>query len=53
MTCSAIGLPLGPIVGGFLLDHFAWGAVFLITDGPGIATDWVVAQHGASGVARG
>ena len=30
VTCSAIGLPLGPIVGGWLLDHFSWGAVFLI-----------------------
>jgi EmrB/QacA subfamily drug resistance transporter len=30
VTCSAVGLPLGPIVGGYLLDHFAWGAVFLI-----------------------
>ena len=30
VTCSAIGLPLGPIVGGWLLNHFAWGAVFLI-----------------------
>ena len=25
VTCSAIGLPLGPIVGGWLLDHFGWG----------------------------
>jgi DHA2 family multidrug resistance protein-like MFS transporter len=24
------GLPLGPIVGGLLLDHFWWGSVFLI-----------------------
>ena len=30
VTCSAIGLPLGPIVGGWLLNHFSWGAVFLI-----------------------
>ena len=30
VTCSALGLPLGPIVGGWLLNHFAWGAVFLI-----------------------
>ncbi|WP_214103707.1 DHA2 family efflux MFS transporter permease subunit [Acrocarpospora catenulata] len=26
----AIGLPLGPIVGGYLLDHFWWGSIFLI-----------------------
>lgn len=30
VTCSAIGLPLGPIVGGWLLNHFWWGSVFLI-----------------------
>ncbi|MEU6051319.1 DHA2 family efflux MFS transporter permease subunit [Streptomyces xanthochromogenes] len=29
-AASALGLPLGPIVGGFLLDHFWWGSVFLI-----------------------
>ena len=27
---SAIGIALGPIVGGFLLDHFWWGSVFLV-----------------------
>ncbi|WP_046590077.1 MFS transporter [Streptomyces mangrovisoli] len=27
---SAMGLPLGPIIGGWLLDHFWWGSVFLI-----------------------
>ncbi|MFC4532618.1 MFS transporter [Sphaerisporangium dianthi] len=26
----ALGLPLGPIVGGYLLDHFWWGSIFLI-----------------------
>lgn len=30
VTCSAVGLPLGPIVGGWLLNHFWWGSVFLI-----------------------
>src|SRR5215218_7769234 len=30
VTSSAIGLPLGPILGGWLLEHFDWGAVFLI-----------------------
>jgi EmrB/QacA subfamily drug resistance transporter len=24
------GVPLGPIVGGYLLEHFWWGAVFLV-----------------------
>jgi DHA2 family multidrug resistance protein-like MFS transporter len=27
---SALGLPLGPIVGGLLLNHFWWGSVFVI-----------------------
>ncbi|RMI31761.1 MFS transporter [Nocardia stercoris] len=30
VTSTAIGLPLGPIVGGYLLQHFWWGSVFLI-----------------------
>jgi MFS transporter, DHA2 family, multidrug resistance protein len=30
ITANSIGLPLGPIVGGLLLDHFWWGSVFLI-----------------------
>lgn len=30
ITASAVGLPLGPIVGGWLLDTFWWGSVFLI-----------------------
>lgn len=25
-----LGLPLGPLVAGFLLDRFAWGSIFLI-----------------------
>jgi MFS family permease len=28
-AASAVGLPLGPVIGGLLLDHFWWGAVFL------------------------
>jgi len=30
VTSSALGLPLGPIVGGYLLAHYSWGWVFLI-----------------------
>lgn len=26
---SAVSIPLGPIVGGWLLDHYFWGSVFL------------------------
>ncbi|WP_327007855.1 DHA2 family efflux MFS transporter permease subunit [Dactylosporangium sp. NBC_01737] len=25
-----LGLPLGPIIGGYLLEHFWWGSIFLI-----------------------
>jgi MFS transporter, DHA2 family, multidrug resistance protein len=30
VTSVALGLPLGPILGGWLLDNFWWGSVFLI-----------------------
>ncbi|WP_054815695.1 DHA2 family efflux MFS transporter permease subunit [Nocardia arizonensis] len=30
VTSTALGLPLGPILGGWLIDHFWWGSVFLI-----------------------
>ena len=26
----AVGVPAGPILGGLLLEHFAWGSVFLV-----------------------
>ncbi|WP_298038030.1 MFS transporter [uncultured Microbacterium sp.] len=29
-TAFSAGSALGPIVGGFLLEHFAWGSVFLL-----------------------
>ncbi|KNB51673.1 MFS transporter [Streptomyces caatingaensis] len=29
-AATGLGLPLGPLLGGFLLDHFWWGSVFLI-----------------------
>lgn len=29
-AAAGIGLPLGPILGGLLLEHFWWGSVFLI-----------------------
>jgi EmrB/QacA subfamily drug resistance transporter len=33
---AMIGLPLGPLLAGWLLDHFYWGSVFLI-NGPVVA----------------
>src|SRR3954467_10689074 len=30
VTANAPGIPLGPIVGGWVLDHYHWGSVFLI-----------------------
>ena len=27
---AALGLGLGPLVGGWLLQHFYWGSVFLV-----------------------
>ena len=30
MVGMGVGIPLGPIVGGYLLDHFWWGSIFLI-----------------------
>ncbi|NLU66672.1 MFS transporter [Streptomyces sp. HNM0574] len=29
-AAMAAGMPLGPILGGWLLDHFWWGSVFLV-----------------------
>lgn len=31
-AATALGIPLGPIVGGWLLDHFWWGSIFLLPD---------------------
>ena len=30
VTANSLGIPLGPVLGGWLLDHYRWGAVFLI-----------------------
>ncbi|MCK9496618.1 MAG: MFS transporter [Dehalococcoidia bacterium] len=27
---AGIGIPLGPLLGGWLLEHFAWGSIFLV-----------------------
>src|SRR3978361_1730344 len=37
-TSAGVGMAAGPVLAGFLLDHFWWGSVFLINfHGPGIA----------------
>ena len=30
MGCTMLGYPLGPLLGGWLLNHFWWGSVFII-----------------------
>ncbi|WP_431955908.1 MFS transporter [Nocardia lijiangensis] len=30
VTATSLGLPLGPVLGGWLVDNFWWGSVFLI-----------------------
>ncbi|WP_280424850.1 MFS transporter [Nocardia carnea] len=37
-TMFALGMAAGPIVGGLLVDHFWWGAVFLIAVPVSVAT---------------
>ncbi|MFC4050346.1 MFS transporter [Actinomadura syzygii] len=29
-AATALGLPLGPLLGGWLLQHFRWGSIFLV-----------------------
>ena len=46
-----LGVAIGPVVGGLLLEHFWWGSVFLINVPIIVAGVVAVAVHGA-GVAR-
>ena len=52
VTASALGIPLGPLLGGWLLDNFWWGSVFLINV-PLVAVGllavilWVPESHGS------
>jgi DHA2 family multidrug resistance protein-like MFS transporter len=51
ITANALGIPLGPLLGGWLLDNFWWGSVFLINlpiVGFGLLaiTAWVPESHG-------
>ena len=29
-ACTGIAVALGPVTGGYLLEHFAWGSIFLV-----------------------
>ena len=38
--CAMLGMPLGPLLAGWMLTHFAWGSVFLI-NGPVVAVSLI------------
>ncbi|MFE9424672.1 MFS transporter [Kitasatospora sp. NPDC006697] len=40
---AGLGIPLGPLVGGFLLDHYWWGAIFLVN----VPVVWIALLAGA------
>lgn len=52
-SVSALGIVAGPILGGFLLDHFAWPSVFVVNVPvvlAGIVTTlWIVPESRAPG----
>ncbi|MEZ4524190.1 MAG: DHA2 family efflux MFS transporter permease subunit [Thermomicrobiales bacterium] len=45
---AGVGVPLGPVVGGWLLDHFWWGSIFLVNVpiiiGAMVAGFWLVPE---------
>lgn len=54
VTASALGIPLGPLLGGWLLDNFWWGSVFLINvpvvvAGVTAVVLWLPESHGERG----
>src|SRR3954468_23406217 len=54
VTASALGIPLGPLLGGWLLDNFWWGSVFLINvpvvvAGVTAIVLWLPESHGERG----
>jgi DHA2 family multidrug resistance protein-like MFS transporter len=51
VTANALGIPLGPLAGGWLLDNFWWGSVFLVNvplvvAGVVAVALWVPESHG-------
>ena len=51
VTANSLGIPLGPIVGGWLLDHYRWGSMFLINV-PVVIVGLVAVAFLAAGVAQ-
>lgn len=53
---AGIGVPLGPVAGGWLLDHFWWGSIFLVNVpliiGAMIAGYWLVPESKDPNAAR-
>ncbi len=52
VTASALGIPLGPLLGGWLLDNFWWGSAFVINVPVVVAgvfalVRWLPESHGA------
>ncbi|MBO2462271.1 MFS transporter [Actinomadura violacea] len=49
-AATAVGMPIGPLVGGWLLDHFPWGSVFLfnvpVTALAAVACLWLLPSDG-------
>ncbi|MFF9074842.1 MFS transporter [Streptomyces sp. NPDC014735] len=55
-TVGSLGVAVGPLIGGVMLDHFWWGAIFLINIPVAvlglIAVAWLVPESGNAGDGR-
>ncbi|MET3650522.1 MFS transporter [Dyella japonica] len=43
-ACSGITAAIGPVIGGFLVDHYSWIWAFLVNAPVGIALLWICAR---------
>jgi EmrB/QacA subfamily drug resistance transporter len=53
---AGLGVALGPVVGGFLLDHFWWGSIFIVNvplTAIALASGWKLLPDSRDPVARG